>query len=217
MCKSITEGGHRCAAHTRPAFQAVEARIAQAVLCGDARALDAARSDWDQVALDYAATREGKAHFTGLLSNLPDDDHDATARYTTLLRRAEEMRAACAAIAIAVAAAETARKMALAATPDVLRDAGGVSAREHVTRPQVLPVEHLMGLESLEGEGTVRDWVDQKSRDPYADEDLQYHRESWESVRTQPVTVMDNTLTDGHHRVMVAEEEGETHLPVRYI
>lgn len=49
-------------------------------------------------------------------------------------------------------------------------------------------------------------------------EALDCHRTHWEELRTNPVTVLNGrTLTDGHHRILVAAELGEPDLPVRHI
>lgn len=51
MCQSKAEGGRRCAAHTRPRYQAATFGTAE----------------WDAAASDYAATREGEAVLTDAL------------------------------------------------------------------------------------------------------------------------------------------------------
>lgn len=117
MCRAVSEGGQRCAAHTRPAFQAAHARLADAALSGlpasDPR-MDAIREQWDATALAYASTREGHTHFTAVLDSLDPDDHDTAARYATLVRRGTELREANTAAAEAIA-----RQAALAQAPSV--------------------------------------------------------------------------------------------------
>lgn len=51
MCRSLADGGQRCAAHTRAAFRAAESTFSS----GD--------EAWMQAAVDYASTREGAGHF----------------------------------------------------------------------------------------------------------------------------------------------------------
>lgn len=99
-----------------------------------------------------------------------------------------------------------------------------MSASEHLSpaqfssgHPQRMPLADILGLKSVQDPGTVRDWIDDKRSESMADQDLAPYRENWGSLRHKPIKVLDGQLADGHHRAMVAEEEGEKDMPVEHI
>lgn len=130
----------------------------QAALSGNMRALDEAREAWGPVALEYAATKEGHAHFTSVLDSVDRDDHDAMARYTTLLRRGGELHAANSA-----AAEEIARKSAAAAAPDVSPVL--YAAIDRYSMPRGAADAYLADLVALEHNG--RAWAQQPESRTY--------------------------------------------------
>ena len=76
MCNPISQGGQRCAAHTRPRFQQATPNTAE----------------WDDTAAAYAATREGR----DIIATLRADAHnsgDITTEVacTAALRRADTL------------------------------------------------------------------------------------------------------------------------------
>ena len=91
MCKSITEGGQRCAAHTRPAYEATP------------------RTDpkWDDVAAAYASTREGHERLTQELADAKAAGLSTKiAQLRNALTRGETMREANGAAKDAIARAD---------------------------------------------------------------------------------------------------------------
>lgn len=151
MCKSLSQGGQRCAAHTRPAFQAVEARLLHAALAGDADAMAQARTDWDAAALDYAATKEGETHFSDARrAAATTGDLDAEIRYETLLRRGRDLYESN-----REAGEEIARKAALAAAPDVSPTL--FAAIDRYSMPRGEADAYLADLVALEHNG--REWA----------------------------------------------------------
>lgn len=79
MCKSKAEGGQRCAAHTRPRYEAA--------LPAD--------PDWDTVATEYASTREGHERLTQEADAAEANrDFEHEARLRAALKRGEAMREA---------------------------------------------------------------------------------------------------------------------------
>lgn len=79
MCRSRSNGGQRCAAHTRPKYQATSMR-------------DPA---WDDVAAEYASTKEGEAALLrAAFAAFDTGDFETEARYRNALSRGLDVRAA---------------------------------------------------------------------------------------------------------------------------
>lgn len=76
MCRSIEDGGQRCAAHTRPRFEAATPGTAE----------------WDAAAAEYAATRQGSTILAEIASAAAKDgDVDAEVAARTALERGREL------------------------------------------------------------------------------------------------------------------------------
>lgn len=127
MCKPASEGGQRCAAHTRTALDKAvvavsraEARIEQALESGNDRAFEAAQADMDRamedlhrVRVEHASTPTGAAEFQAIA-----DDHrygkGQQEYYAGILAKGAALREKNQAVADALAAA-AAKKAATAA------------------------------------------------------------------------------------------------------
>lgn len=95
MCKAMSEGGQRCASHTRDRLAKRSEVLRQAVESGDPDALAMARSAWEDAAAEYASTTEGKASMdaTRVLARESGDLH-TEALMTSLIQRGEAIKAA---------------------------------------------------------------------------------------------------------------------------
>lgn len=79
MCKSQAQGGTRCAAHTRPAFEAATFGT----------------SEWDEAATDYARTPSGNRHLNAMvLEAVAARDWERAAAAQKAMSRADEAEAA---------------------------------------------------------------------------------------------------------------------------
>ena len=79
MCRSAAEGGQRCAAHTRPRFNAATFGT----------------PEWDEAAADYASTGEGNKHLNAMAFNARDAaDLTTDAACTSAIRRGHNRRLA---------------------------------------------------------------------------------------------------------------------------
>lgn len=87
MCRSIAEGGQRCAAHTRAAYTSAQA----AVLRGELGAQDRLM----RASIEYASTAEGQQHFeTNARVAADDGDYLDAAEATSIAMWGSAMRAA---------------------------------------------------------------------------------------------------------------------------
>ena len=95
MCRAMSEGGQRCASHTRERLAKRSEVLRQAVESGDPDTLATARSAWEDAAAEYASTTEGKASMdaTRALARESGDLH-TEALMTSLLQRGEAIKAA---------------------------------------------------------------------------------------------------------------------------
>lgn len=95
MCKSLAEGGQRCAAHTRAKLETKATAVEAAVNSGDAAALRAAQTEWEDAAAEYASTDEGHRHLAAhaAAAEKSGDLHTA-ALLGVAVRRGEDLRAA---------------------------------------------------------------------------------------------------------------------------
>lgn len=95
MCKSTTEGGQRCSAHTRPKVAAASEAVEAAAKAGDMTALMAAQVRWEAAAAEYASTDEGHNHLTTQAATAEaGQDLDTAALLNTVIRKGEDLRAA---------------------------------------------------------------------------------------------------------------------------
>lgn len=81
MCKSAAQGGQRCAAHTRPAFQ---------------RALPTAHQEgheanFDNAAIEHATTKQGRVEVEALLTFVSNER--TRLRIENLISQADQLRA----------------------------------------------------------------------------------------------------------------------------
>lgn len=60
MCKSIADGGQRCASHTRTAFFKAQIELVAAYRTDDERKIRDASDNWQMAAAQYASTDEGR-------------------------------------------------------------------------------------------------------------------------------------------------------------
>lgn len=61
MCKSLAEGGQRCAAHAHERLMGAAKHVTHAAEAGDRDRYEAARMAWEQAAVEYASTPAGAA------------------------------------------------------------------------------------------------------------------------------------------------------------
>lgn len=110
MCKSLAEGGQRCAAHAKARLErrAVAMREA-AVRAADGspaniEAFHKRRADWEQAAVEYASTPAGQEVLSARqVQAFADRDEHTAAMLTTILTRGQAMREANAQIRAALA------------------------------------------------------------------------------------------------------------------
>lgn len=85
MCKSLAEGGQRCAAHTRPAAYLALSHFERPVP-------EAFTERDDQAIVDFASTRSGREEIVNLIANRGERISEEAAAYlTTALRRGESL------------------------------------------------------------------------------------------------------------------------------
>jgi hypothetical protein len=95
MCKSLAQGGQRCAAHTRARLTAKSDALEAAVAADDLTALVAAQSEWETAAAEYASTREGNEHLRAqAVAADAADDFETMALLNTVIAKGEAMQAA---------------------------------------------------------------------------------------------------------------------------
>lgn len=97
MCRSMFEGGQRCASHTREKLTLKAAAVEAAVSAfsdgtGDPVALRTAQDEWEKAAAEYASTDEGHTHLSAQAAAA--DDMDTSALLNTVIVRGEALRAA---------------------------------------------------------------------------------------------------------------------------
>ena len=91
----MAEGGQRCASHTRARLTKKSDALRVAVEAGDADALMAARSEWEDAAAQYASTVEGQASMAATRDAARESgDLHTEALMTSLLHRGEAIRSA---------------------------------------------------------------------------------------------------------------------------
>ncbi len=91
----MAEGGQRCASHTRARLTKKSDALRMAVEAGDADALMAARSEWEDAAAQYASTVEGQASMAATRDAARESgDLHTEALMTSLLHRGEAIRSA---------------------------------------------------------------------------------------------------------------------------
>lgn len=95
MCRSLSEGGQRCASYARAAvLKAQEAQVA-AQRSGFRRMIEEAEVATDLASAQYASTDEGHLLYTEQLREAEEaHDFDLAARLTVTLRKGANMRAA---------------------------------------------------------------------------------------------------------------------------
>jgi hypothetical protein len=95
VCKSVSQGGQRCAAHTRPKLAAKSAAVEAAAEVGDLTALRAAQDEWETAAAEYASTEEGHDHLAAQAASAEAlNDFDTSALLNTVIAKGEALRAA---------------------------------------------------------------------------------------------------------------------------
>lgn len=95
MCKSLAEGGQRCASHTRTKMVKAAAAVEAAAAARDVDALGSAQAQWEEAAVEYASTNEGHDHLAAQAqAALAAGDYDTHALLNTVVQRGEAMRAA---------------------------------------------------------------------------------------------------------------------------
>lgn len=142
MCRSMSEGGQRCASHTREKLEAKAAAVEAAVQAfsdsaGDPTALRAAQDGWEQAAAEYASTDEGHAHLSAQAAAA--DDMDTQALLNTVIAKGEALRAANRETAALIKAVR------LAKTEPVTPAAGGpvqASTGVDIRQPDESPLDH---------------------------------------------------------------------------
>lgn len=97
MCRSMAEGGQRCAAHTREKLTLKATAVEQAVKAltaghGDPSALRTAQEEWETAAAEYASTDEGHTHLSTQAAAA--GDMDTQALLNTVIAKGEALRAA---------------------------------------------------------------------------------------------------------------------------
>jgi hypothetical protein len=81
MCRSIAEGGQRCAAHTRAAFEHVSSTY------------PASGPEWMDAAAAYASTKTGESYFESeLISAVAHDDFEVQGRINSALQAGRTQR-----------------------------------------------------------------------------------------------------------------------------
>lgn len=105
MCKSVQDGGQRCASHTRARLARAQTALHSAALAGDPAKVAAARDEWFTAASEYASTAEGQQKMTDLRSSaLAASDFESEAMYGSVLTKGAQIREANEAAAAAIAA-----------------------------------------------------------------------------------------------------------------
>lgn len=121
MCKSIGEGGQRCASHAKKALQAAEGKLMTATSSPVARSQ--ALIEWETASAEYASTPTGQKHYETLIADA--EESGATADvffYTATLKRGASIREAN---AIAAAMIHSGRSTGLApVNPSLLSPPG---------------------------------------------------------------------------------------------
>ncbi len=136
MCKPASEGGQRCAAHSRPRYQRTPRTS----------------PDWPNVARDYASTPEGHDRLTAEAEEARAlGEYDREADLRAALLRGESLRAANAEAARILARGR--QRTISQAEIDQVREAFGVTT-EQVLRDHA--VSHVLGaLSSMPGAGDL--------------------------------------------------------------
>lgn len=95
VCRAMSEGGQRCAAHTRPALAAATAAVRAAADEADRDAFFAAQEVWERAAVEYASTPEGLAKLARSAEQANTAGQvDAAALLDSVIRRGQAMREA---------------------------------------------------------------------------------------------------------------------------
>jgi hypothetical protein len=95
VCKSQRDGGQRCAAHTRPRLDAATRALHAAAASGDPGRIAAAHQGWEEAAVEYASTPEGRDHFAALAGQSAESgDYDTEALLNVIVRRGQDLNAA---------------------------------------------------------------------------------------------------------------------------
>jgi hypothetical protein len=66
MCKSQAEGGQRCSAHTRPAFESARQAVTDAIASGETHLAADLWTKYDKAAAEHASTTAGQAEIVAL-------------------------------------------------------------------------------------------------------------------------------------------------------
>lgn len=95
MCRSVSEGGQRCAAHTREKVTTAVARVEEAAASGDMEGVASARVAWEDAAAEFASTNEGRDLYRAQAAHADaTGDVDTAALLNTIVARGEALRAA---------------------------------------------------------------------------------------------------------------------------
>lgn len=166
MCKSIADGGQRCAAHTRPRFEAAAPGT----------------REWDEAAAEYAATREGRARLAELVAAAAEGgDYETEAQARAALAQGEKIRDA---------AQESAQRVDLQNSDPVTIDEQLAEHYYEAARERALLAghyEHLRHLVDQRGFSASR-------RDPLRGQDLEDAIERVRSAGGYRVRDVDRTL-----------------------
>lgn len=134
MCRSASEGGQRCAAHTRKKFDRAERRLNTAKSVGDTARVVAALAVWEQAAAEYASTDEGHQAMTDRSRRAQSSEPpnwDDVSMYQGLAARGEQIREANKEAATLIRAAEEAARTTV--LPEVEQSSDFDPRRETIT------------------------------------------------------------------------------------
>lgn len=180
MCKSTSDGGQRCAAHTRSRYQKTSP----------------ANPEWDTIAAEYASTPEGaQALRTQLSQHETQSNPRAIARLTSAIEHGQVIRESNQAAAAAVIAARDTHAHATAELQHAINDACELNPDGWAVDPE----ETLASIEEPAYELLERD-----SRDAA----LEYLRSTWRANRDRyRQTDPTNIATRGRYASLMVEAE----------
>lgn len=106
MCKSLAEGGQRCAAHTRQRLERAAVNLRTAAEAGEFADFGVARQSWENAAAEYASTPTGREALADqAVAARAASDFDTEALLRSLVERGDRIRATNAQIKASLAAA----------------------------------------------------------------------------------------------------------------
>lgn len=156
MCRPISKGGQRCAAHTGVKYDAAQHRLAEAWRAGDPVETAAAHAAWHVAAVEYASTPKGRAEIETVYADGSAAEWNARLEQeevTTILREGDALAAANREAAERIKAERRGRFSARRAAPTTTETAE--PACRCITYRCQGTCEHVTAGESQPGEGAV--------------------------------------------------------------